>query len=265
MQGPGFSVQTSNRMADLAAALADALALNPPPPLAEEVVIVQSQGMRRWLTLELARHLGVAGSLSMPFPGGFCHRLADSLTGSPPLAESASAFDRTNLTFRIMAVLDEMLTDGRFRGVATYLSSGAPAKRIQLCARLANLYDDYMVYRPEMLLDWERGSMGTEEDGSDWQAELWRRLTVGLEEEHLASRFLRLTAELEGAEEAPANLPHRLAVFGVSSLPPVFLNLLAALARWIPVQCFLFDCGYVQLGDEEPRNRLAQGLGPQGR
>ena len=45
----------------LAARLAEVLAVAPPDPFTPEWLAVPSDGMRRWLALELARHLGASG------------------------------------------------------------------------------------------------------------------------------------------------------------------------------------------------------------
>ena len=45
----------------LAARLAEILAVVPPDPFTPEWLVVPSDGVGRWLTLELARHLGASG------------------------------------------------------------------------------------------------------------------------------------------------------------------------------------------------------------
>ena len=54
---PGFHLHRSNRLESLAGALAERLRVPLCSPLAAETVLVQSQGMARWLKLELARRL----------------------------------------------------------------------------------------------------------------------------------------------------------------------------------------------------------------
>lgn len=48
----------------------------PLPPRDTEVIVVQSQGMRQWLTLAMADALGCAGSVELPFPTRFVRSLA---------------------------------------------------------------------------------------------------------------------------------------------------------------------------------------------
>ncbi len=45
--------------------------------------------------------------------------------------------------------------------------------------------------------------------------------------------------QLEAVTEAPAGLPPRVSVFGVSTLPPLFVRLLRAVARFVPVRFYV--------------------------
>ena len=109
---PGLVIHTANHLAPLLDTLALALSRAPLPPVDEEIIVVQSQGMRRWLTLGLARALGCAASLSMPFPSAFCHWLAER-AGGEDTGNSLRPFDRSVLLWRLLAGVDRR---GRVRG-----------------------------------------------------------------------------------------------------------------------------------------------------
>src|SRR5437868_1607490 len=64
-----------------------------------------------------------------------------------------------------------------FEAVENYLKDDLEGrKRYQLAQRLAHLFDQYLIYRPTMLLRWERGDT---RPGEEWQAALWRELAAG--------------------------------------------------------------------------------------
>ena len=52
-------IHTSNRLEHLSLALAEVIKHPLSNPFAQETVVVQSRGMERWISMELARHLGV--------------------------------------------------------------------------------------------------------------------------------------------------------------------------------------------------------------
>jgi exodeoxyribonuclease V gamma subunit len=271
MPRPSLTFHTSNRLDVLAERLARDLAEDPPPPLEREVVVVQSQGMSRWLTLELARRLGIAASLSTPFPATFCHHLAEELFSGDGEAAGApdrelSAFSRGGLTWRLFALLgdEELLADRRFAdGPAAYLVDDPDhRKRYQLAARLAGLFDDYQLFRPRMLIGWEDAGGDEPEGSAAWQAALWRRLAA-VDGDHLARRFTRLIDHLRRAVAAPPGLPRRLGVFGVGSLPPIFLELAGVLSRFLPVRVYFVSPTHHYGGEEG--HPLVAALGRQGR
>ena len=63
--------------------------------------------------------------------------------------------------------------------------AGRPLARLTLAEQLAHLYDQYLTYRPRLILDWESG-----QGGDDLQAELWRRIRQELGPHHLAARVV---------------------------------------------------------------------------
>ncbi|MFB0532906.1 MAG: exodeoxyribonuclease V subunit gamma, partial [Desulfatiglandales bacterium] len=64
---------TSNRLEILAEALAKVLKTPLASVLDEEVVVVQSQGMRRWVSMQLARRHGICANCRFSFPNAFVY------------------------------------------------------------------------------------------------------------------------------------------------------------------------------------------------
>jgi exodeoxyribonuclease V gamma subunit len=67
-----------------------------------EIILVQSRGMERWLSLEMARRLGICTNIRFPFPNRFVEELFSAVL--PDLAGSR-AFDADVLTWRIIGQL----------------------------------------------------------------------------------------------------------------------------------------------------------------
>ena len=60
-------LHTAGRIEPLADHLAEVLSVAPSDPMQPEWIAVPSEGMRRWLHLELARHLGAELGVHTPF------------------------------------------------------------------------------------------------------------------------------------------------------------------------------------------------------
>jgi exodeoxyribonuclease V gamma subunit len=63
---PGLYLYSSNRLEILAEKLAEVLSKPPSFPLQREVILVQSKGMDRWVSMELARHNGICANCWFP-------------------------------------------------------------------------------------------------------------------------------------------------------------------------------------------------------
>ena len=200
----------------------------PLPPRDTEIIVVQSQGMRQWLTLALADALGCAGSLALPFPARFVYSMAASLGMA---GNAVDTFSREAMTWRLDALLREVdLHDPRYIALSRYLNDGDDRMRFGLAARVASRFDDYQLFRPDLLEAWERDEHYLDSPHEIWQAALWRALCRD-GAEHGARRLTRLLARINAAEPGSLSLPSRVSVFGISSLPPRVIELLAAVAR----------------------------------
>lgn len=256
---PGLHLHRSNRLESLAGTLAEVLRVPPATALAQEWVLVQSQGMARWLKLELAQRLGVAANLEFPFPRAFAHDLFRTLDLT---VDARPSFDPELLGWRLYALLPTVAAEPEFAAVARYLADGDDRKRFQLAGRLARLFDQYLVYRPELMLAWdaeeadwpERFGARAEEA---WQARLWQRVATGWAVGHPA-RWRREFLQRAQAGTLPrSGLPERVAVFGISALPPFYLDLLAALAAVAAVNVFLLQPTEHYWGDLRSRREQA--------
>jgi len=63
-----LKLYTSNRLEILAEQLATVLSTPLASPMEPEIIVVQSQGMERWVSMELARHFGICANTKFPFP-----------------------------------------------------------------------------------------------------------------------------------------------------------------------------------------------------
>jgi exodeoxyribonuclease V gamma subunit len=262
-----LQLKTSNRLEHLLEAWVARLREEPLPPFEREVVVVQSQGMRRWLTLELARRRGIAAGLWMPFPRDLARCLATAVLEGrldyQPARREMEPFDREVLLWRIYRLLGQLDKGGEpsLRVPAAYLAGDEGGrKRFQLAARLAGLFDDYQLFRPDWLREIEAGrplfeaadprQADSRQESAAWQAWLWLRLQQEGSGEHLARR-LQATVEklLESPAGKPLPLPQRITVFGVSSLPPVFLELLRAASLHLSVEIYFASPTWHYWGD----------------
>ena len=202
-------------------------------PFTPELVAVPGGGVQAWLTARLARRLGatctdtgdgVVANVELVFPATVVARALGEASG-------VGRWSTGPLTWAVHEVLQEL---GDELGQAT---DAVRARAV------ADLFDRYTLYRPEMVRGW---SAGRDVDGTGspldehhrWQPRLWRAV-----QEHLgggptdAQLVDDLASALEGgdASRLAPELPARLCLFGLASLPPTHLRVLGALAARLDV------------------------------
>lgn len=239
----------SNRLEVLSDRLAELLRQPLRAPFGQDVIVTQSNGMARWLALRLADRLGICANLSFQFPSTFLWEMSRAvLQYLPP----TSAFEKPVLSWRLMRLLRELEKTPQFAALHAYLGPGDDDfRRYELSCRIADCFDQYLVYRPDWIEKWEAGQ------DDDWQAELWRRLARSGEAHRVRVQRQFRTA-LQQGNVARDRLPERVAIIGVVALPPLYLDLLAALAGVLDVHLFLLNPCQEYWGDIQAERDLAR-------
>ena len=254
----GLFLHSSNRLEVLAVELAKVLHAPLSSPLAPEVIAVQSKGMERWLSLQLASIDGIWANYRFPFPTALIRELLASLLGE--VAESPLLVPE-NLTWRLMEILPAKLATPTYQHLAPYLydHSGDDLRLWQLCGRIADTFDQYLVYRHQLINDWEEGRLQHLGPHEEWQADLWRTLVSGVDAPLHRARLTELfrTQLAQDPELLRPLLPERITLFGVTTLPPLHLDLLNAISALIPVHLFFLNpCEGYWLEIRSPREAV---------
>ena len=244
----GLLVLHGNRLEHLAEAVFAFLARHPLGALEEETFLVQSNGMAEWLKMALAGAHGVCAATRVELPARFVWRAYRVVLGRTAVP-AVSALDKLPLTWRLMRLLPTVAARPVFAPVAGFLgSTGDAARRLQLAQRLADLFDQYQVYRSDWLQAWAAGSDGlgatTVPPEQAWQPALWRALLAELPAAEQAAtrpllhrRFLQaLRPGGQGGQNGSiAGLPRRVVLFGTTHIPHQTLEAVAALAEHMQV------------------------------
>lgn len=228
-----LNIYTSNRLEILAEQLARIVREPLPSAISPEIIVVQSRGMEQWVSMALARHNGICANCAFLFPNAFLQELFKNLVPELP---DKTAFDPAVLTFRVMKMLPTCIQKPGFESLRTYLENDSNnLKLFQISEKIADLYDQYLVFRPEMIFDWEQGR----ED--HWQARLWRLLVSGQEPLHRARLRKALIEKIKKEPDDMESFPGRVSIFGISYLPPFYLEVFVEISRLNQLNLFLMN------------------------
>ncbi|MDE8137261.1 exodeoxyribonuclease V subunit gamma [Escherichia coli] len=218
-------------------------------PFEPEMILVQSTGMAQWLQMTLSQKFGIAANIDFPLPASF---IWDMFVRVLPEIPKESAFNKQSMSWKLMTLLPQLLDREDFTLLRHYLTDDSDKRKLfQLSSKAADLFDQYLVYRPEWLAQWETGHLveGLGE-AQAWQAPLWKALVeytheLGQPRWHRANLYQRFIETLESATTCPPGLPSRVFICGISALPPVYLQALQALGKHIEIHLlFTNPCRY---------------------
>nr|WP_221185732.1 exodeoxyribonuclease V subunit gamma [Flexivirga oryzae] len=240
-------------------ALADGLArlLSDPldDPFVQELVIVPTRGVERWLAQSLSHRLGVGPRGGDGICAGVRFVAPRSLVALLTGRERDDPWQPDRLVWPLLAEIDAHLDEPWCRTLAHHLGHGETdelgrhraGRRYAVAHRVARLFASYAVQRPTVLTAWSAGELtdGTGarlKDDLAWQAQLWRLLVERVGDPPPAQRHARTVAALRaGDDPAPdAALPPRISFFGHTRMPVTELELIEALAAhrevhlWLP-------------------------------
>ena len=156
-----------NQLEDLADRLALDLARPVSSVLAPDLIAVPGQGIARWLSLRLAHQQGIIANTLWQFPAELLWHLFRAVLPDVP---TTNAFSAEALTWRVLNVLVDEGFVATHPALSHYLESRDPQQRWQLAQRLGQLYEQYLVYRPDWICRWQRQA------AENWQGALWRQL-----------------------------------------------------------------------------------------
>ena len=238
----------SNKLETLVRQLSVILSSNPSPPMDADIIVVQHQGMAQWISLQLATINGIAAHLEFPLPGRFLGDMLNTFTGT---TADLSSFEQRILLWRIVHALPQLTNRPPFRDVHQYLQGNNQAiKCYQLAEAISDVFDKYLVYRPDIISQWDQGH------DKSWQAELWRHLSQGAV--HRAQLFTTFLSQYGKKSSCPPDLPRRCFLFGLNSLPPIYLDLLVQLGTCTEIHFFHLSPCHEYWGDLQSEKEQAR-------
>jgi exodeoxyribonuclease V gamma subunit len=253
----GIAVIHSNQLEQLRDVVTYWLRQHPLAPLEYEVFLVQSNGMGQWLKQSLAQNsaLGVAAAIRMQLPSLFIWSVYRAVLGEHIPLEQPLA--KAPLTWRLYRLLPKLVPEPGFETLKTFLAEDRDnRKRYQLAEQLADLFDQYQVYRSDWLTDWAEGKNVLRDahgkiqeipEAQRWQAGLWRAVLADLGGETAAPFASRADVHAQFMDriktltDRPAGIPRRIILFGLSSLPQQSLDVLAKLGKFCQIVLFVHN------------------------
>lgn len=204
-------------------------------------IVTQTRGMNSWLKYRMAEKDGIAANLSFLTPEDIVYEVYKILGGN-----YRNKISRRDIDWVIFSILSEEGFKKQFpeRAAYFYTEDGKDVmKQWELAAKMADLFDQYQIYRSEVIEGWNRQEVSEIEVKYQWQAYLWQKM--GDKAEDKLIDFTAIKTEILEKLDIPENqmairqkLP-TLYLFGLSIVTNYHLEILHKLSQYIDIHWYI--------------------------
>ena len=223
-------------------------------PFHRSTVLVRNQGMGTWIKQRMANSYGIAMQIDFPQPNTFL----DSIIIAPPIPSE-------KMIWKIFPELERLRRINAYPILSSYLnaeshSSQQDLRLYQLSSKIAQLFDKYLLYRPDWISAWDRNELVSKSPHEPWQKDLWRVVSKHFHT-HWSQKILS-SDSIGSLVEPSATLPSALHLFGISNFAPIYLRFLYLLSYQLPVHLYWLNPvnGYWGDGPSKKQWLLEKGI-----
>lgn len=233
-----ISLDVSNDISVLASRLTERVGGSRRDPFLPEWVVTQTAGMNDWLRERFVADHGIAANIRFCTPDDVVAQVRHWLQpgGRQPLGREA-------VRWTIFGLLGDDGFRTAYPDKAAYYAD-SEIRRISLADEMADLFDQYQIYRSDMLEGW-RKRLHDGEAPADWQEWLWAGILRQFEATHIDRVEAKRTVREMLQDPESRALVHRrmpsLHVFGVAVVTPYHLEVLYVLSQFLDVHMYLVN------------------------
>ena len=259
-----FTIYHSNHLDSLQYMASYLIQQNPlENPLLPEYFIIHSSGMTNWLKSALAEEHNIFANTKLEFPINQIVTMIENLLTEEERAKTNLRISRLTLTWAVFDVLkNSSLTDLEI--LARYLSTDhtehSDVRMMALAEEIAGLLDKYLAYRPDWFEAWQKNQLLFNDSVDElWQQKIWQEIYQKVIPQYYLANIMDLLKSIPAERYQNPKIPTRLFVIGISTLPPLFIDLLHTLSKHIDVHMFFTNPSQFYWGDlTQYRNRNVQ-------
>jgi exodeoxyribonuclease V gamma subunit len=212
-------------------------------PLACELVAVPAAGWESYFSRRLAIRRGCWAQYRFISFSGWMNSTFRAVLPN----EDYPVRDPDALTWAVASKLPGLLDDDAFTAVRNYLGADTSAiesqRLIDLARRVAGLFDQYLLYRPDLIDAWNRG-IDWPETGiakpshTPWQRKLWKTIRQTCPTHSVSAMVRDLAQNLSGNDP---RLPERVSVWMCGGVPPAHLDFLDVAGRHTHIALYVLS------------------------
>ncbi len=208
----------------------------------EQIFVTQTEGINNWLAIQLAERQGIFAHSKFLSP---THFVNDVFKTVGLIEQDGFMLEQVKWVLYELLGQDEFCQN--FKEIAEYYESD-DLKRIQLATTVGDLFDQYLIYRPDFIDNWNKSESAklfetTYKKHEKWQKWLWVELIVILEIKDrvvLRDEFFERVKEDQYADRIRKKYKS-ISFFGLSIFTQYHLDVIYKIAELVDVVFYLVN------------------------
>ena len=203
-----------------------------------QFIVTQTTGMNNWLKMQIAADNGITANIRFERPNDLIYQVYFKLDGPREKVLGADS-----LEWVLFTLLKDSEFIRRFPSIASYFPGNDELKRLGLARKMGDLFDQYQIYRPEIIESWNRDGAYEEQDA--WQRWLWlkakEKLESSMPDKTVVMDYIREALnDPEKAKRLVERMP-AIHLFGLSILTAFHIDLFRRLGEHLEVHFYILN------------------------
>ncbi|PIE77572.1 MAG: hypothetical protein CSA15_12415 [Candidatus Delongbacteria bacterium] len=217
-------------------------------PFKKELIITQTTGMKRWLSINVVKNNSILANFDFLKPNQFFDKYLFSHFRN---SYEYNYFNQNDLTWILYDILGSkiVLEDKKFSLITNYINSDE-IKRFRISKIIADLFDQYSIYREDYISLWNRGYLHDSNNVNEvWQSLLYNmvkeKIALYSSEKESIDRVNLKEILLEKLKSRNSNLVEdvrsieRVSFFGIAILTGFHFKILEIVSKFIDVDFYI--------------------------
>ncbi len=214
-------------------------------------ILVSNKNISLNLKIFLSKEIGICANFKFLLVGKFIWKFCKNII--PDLSKKYY-FNKYNLIWIIFNILPKVINLKEFYFIKKYLKNDYNYEKLfNLSIKISNIYDEYLMYRIDWLYEWKNYRYIKNINNSihqKWQSILWRKIikyfiynfSYKWNKSDLYLKILKILSNKRFI--FPKNIINYICIYNISSIPPIYLNILYSISKYKNIYYFLFNPSY---------------------
>ncbi len=209
-------------------------------------ILVANKNISLFLKFFFSSNLDIFANFKFYSPSKFIFKLCKKYIND---ISNINYFSKYNLLYSIMYILPKLLIKQEFDCLKKYLFDDIKNNKLfNLSYKISSLYSKYLIYRPDLLINWEKNILDKNINNIHqfWQLILWKKIVNFLKRKfncklYISKILFKFLNFLNKKNNIFKELYQDIFIFNINNLAPIYLNILNTLSKYFNIHYFIVN------------------------